>query len=322
MHIPSAVFVIATATIAAPAGASAAVICNYDEDAKTATVTMEANFDEAIIQRSEDAITVNGTACGDATVMNTDTVLVEDLGGSAVFTFVTISLSGGPFAPGFEDEAGDSDEIEFQVDHGAVQAPEGITVMGSAGGDTITVGANVGDPLPVAINLDASEVDGIDADVTTDSPNVGLRGSGGSDSLDAGGGAGTGETLTGAILQLSGGAGPDLLLGVGGSALFGDGGNDELRTIASCFMNGGPGGDLLVGAGGNDEFVGGGGDDIAVGGGGKDVLRGKGGHDQLKGRKGNDQLFGHKGNDLLVGGPGTDSCVGGPGNDRLRSCET
>jgi len=101
--------------------------------------------------------------------------------------------------------------------------------------------------------------------------------------------------------RISGGEGPDLLLGLGGR-----------DTLAAAGGN-----DLVCGGSGSDLIYGGDGDDVMLGGAGKDVLRGGLGHDVLRGGIGNDRLFGGAGDDILRGGPGADLFAAAPGADTL-----
>ncbi|MDO9706769.1 calcium-binding protein [Paracraurococcus lichenis] len=110
-------------------------------------------------------------------------------------------------------------------------------------------------------------------------------------------------------ITLTGGDGPDVLLGKA---------NDDR-------LDGGRGNDLLLGHGGNDFLTGGpespyGPDgkivdlpdnDTLLGGAGRDTLAGGIGNDYLSGGSGDDSLSGGWGNDTLLGGAGNDTLVGG-----------
>jgi RTX calcium-binding nonapeptide repeat (4 copies) len=78
-------------------------------------------------------------------------------------------------------------------------------------------------------------------------------------------------------------------------------------TNGSDVRTGSLGKDVIAGLGGNDTLSGIAGNDVICGGGGKDLL---------KGGKGNDRLFGQKGKDTLKGGPGNDLLKGGKGKDK------
>ncbi len=119
--------------------------------------------------------------------------------------------------------------------------------------------------------------------------------------------------------RLRGGAGDDLLEGGGGrDRLRGSGGNDVLEGgEGRDRLRGGPGDDILRGGPGNDRLRGGDGSDVLLGGPGKDRLRGGAGDDLLEGGGGRDRLRGGGGNDVLAGGEGRDRLRGGPGDDIL-----
>jgi Ca2+-binding RTX toxin-like protein len=175
---------------------------------------------------------------------------------------VGVSLEGGPFEPGFTDEPGDSDEIEFVVGSDLIPLDGSqlrLVVQGTSGPDHLVSGFE-------GVNLNPDETDGVDPDVST--REAALEGGGGADLLE-GGGFGTGDTVYG--LGLDGGEGEDELRGGrGGDQLRGGPGADRLH--------GGDGGDGLWGGPGNDELTGGegsqdGGDGLA-GGPGTDTLDG------------------------------------------------
>jgi acid phosphatase type 7 len=86
-------------------------------------------------------------------------------------------------------------------------------------------------------------------------------------------------------------------------------------------LDGGAGSDVVCGLGGRDVIRGGDGDDVIVGGGGKDRLIGGRGNDRLYGNARRDILRGQSGNDRLVGGKGPDRIYGNAGNDKLRSVD-
>ncbi|WP_309293198.1 putative Ig domain-containing protein [Azonexus sp.] len=131
-------------------------------------------------------------------------------------------------------------------------------------------------------------------------------------------------------IQLTGGAGDDLLLGgAGNDTLFGMGGNDTLlggdgddylagdaavSDLAGQFH----GNDLLEGGAGSDTLYGGGGNDTLLGGDGNDLLAGDASSSDLPGEfHGDDYLDGGAGNDTLFGGGGNDTLIGGDGDDHL-----
>lgn len=120
-------------------------------------------------------------------------------------------------------------------------------------------------------------------------------------------------------LNLTGGAGDDLLIGgTGNDTLNGAGGDDRLfGGDGDDLLTGSNGNDTLYGGAGNDRLLGNNGDDLLVGDAGDDQLWGGDGHDTLYGGAGSDTLHGGNGNDLLFGGDGDDLLVGGAGADTM-----
>ncbi|WP_291302705.1 VWA domain-containing protein, partial [Desulfovibrio sp. MES5] len=83
----------------------------------------------------------------------------------------------------------------------------------------------------------------------------------------------------------------------------------ESATDGNDWLYGGAGDDVLFGMGGNDHLYGGAGDDLLFGGSGNDHLYGGAGNDWLFGGSGNDYLDGGEGSDHLYGGSGNDIIV-------------
>ena len=100
-------------------------------------------------------------------------------------------------------------------------------------------------------------------------------------------------------------------LSLSGNAHVGNG-NDLANRII-----GGAGNDVLHGMGGDDLIQGNAGDDTIFGDAGNDALRGDGGADTIWGGIGNDILAGGEGADTLNGGAGNDVLEGGAGNDKM-----
>lgn len=292
--IGSAAISLGLAWLTAPSAVAQAT-CSFDLVTGTVEVTLVGSA-AATISRQGDAIAVDGTPCGAATVANTDTV---DVAGSGVGQEddLTIDLSGGAFAPGKEGDEGDGGdpEIEFTID-----LPGGgvVRVVGTAGADALTLGS-------AGANLNAGEPVG-DADVTLSGPaSWELRGAQGPDELRLSGGQGTGGPASGAAAF--GGTGQDLLLaGAGGGTLDGGGGTDTASFARASAVRadlsegrakqaGLPADDLanvenLVGSPGSDMLIGDGADNRLEGGGGRDRLDGRKGDDVLKGGRGRDTL--------------------------------
>ena len=180
------------------------------------------------------------------------------------------SLSGGDGADSLE--GGDGDD----------------TLEGGAGADTLAGGRGM---------------DFVDYSASNAAVNVNLR------TWTATGGHATGDVLSG-VDGVIGSAFDDTIIGF----------DDELLTGNDIYINafyGGAGNDILEGMGGSDLLFGGADNDILLGGDGNDTLSGDEGDDLLLGDAGNDSLSGGDGNDALFGGVGNDSLDGGAGDDLL-----
>ena len=118
---------------------------------------------------------------------------------------------------------------------------------------------------------------------------------------------------------LKGGVGDDFLDGGEGSDIaFGEIGNDFLAGgVGKDYLKGGVGDDFLDGGEGNDKVYGDADNDFLFGGAGNDHLNGGDGEDTLDGGEGNDYLNGGAGDDVLFGGAGDDELIGGSGIDSL-----
>lgn len=90
-------------------------------------------------------------------------------------------------------------------------------------------------------------------------------------------------------------------------------------TPAVLEFTGGGGPDYVQGGDAADTIDGGGGDDDLFGGGGADKITGGEGNDSIDGEDGADSVGGGPGNDDVTGGPDPDSIIGGPGVDIIDS---
>lgn len=240
------------------------------------------------LERSGDAITFDGSPCGDATVTNTDTINVA---APDVDTFegLTVSLAGGQFAPGKTAEADGTDEIEINT---ALSTDEPLVVVGTSGPDTITMrgyGADlisgapsefeityplaaakksvVGDSGDDFIRMDnvyESEVHGGQGEDTIEAANFAAS------NYDGGADADTIRYLAASLLTVHATASGAATVDLGG------GGVDTLSDMETIV--GSPGNDTFYGSPGNDSFDGGGaflpsgGGDHVEGGDGIDVM--------------------------------------------------
>lgn len=292
LRLVAVVALVTAAVVAVGTGpAVAQATCGFDEPTGVVTITLAANLPATVV-RSGDTITLDGQACGTATVANTDQILVSGAGAGAEEDF-TIDLSGGAFAPGKTAETDPDGEIEFQVTLGDAAT---LLIAGGTGNDAITAGV-------AGVNTNAAEATD-DPDVTiTGSPTVSLSGRDGADTLSIAGGDGTGEGVTEAVVD--GGAGDDTLIGrLGGSTLTGGDGVDTLDysgadTITANLSTGvvQPGVGLVDFVGSSENVIGTSGDDAITGDGAANSLLGGDGDDVLDGGKGDDELDGGNGTD-------------------------
>jgi len=144
-------------------------------------------------------------------------------------------------------------------------------------------------------------------------------GDAGDDILDTGYAmwGGDGDDVLRDGVDMYGGSGNDTLMAWhGGSAMQGEGGDDDLAgSDQSDWLAGGEGEDVIEAAGGSDFIWGNEGADLALGGAGHDQLQGGAGEDELHGAQGDDFILGQEDNDTLSGGAGLDYLLGGAGND-------
>jgi len=276
--------------------ASAGTACSFDQPSATATVTMGSD-ETATLVRNGNAIELDGSQCGTATVKNADTIAASGTGPSDV---LVIDLSGGPFAPGKTDESGGGDpEIEFDVDLGSGTPAGSLEVVGSADADTIVLGAN-------GINLNADEAVG-DVDVTTTNTFTFKVDAGSGDDVVSGeGGAGTGGRFEFGVTIL-GRTGNDRLSGSAGTdTLDGGRGKDTVDYSAegAIAVSGLPGGSVTTQDGADtlasiENVIGSPQDDIIIGSGVVNELRGGAGDDTIAGLEGADELYGGPGRDTV-----------------------
>lgn len=214
---------------------------------------------EVVISRNRGGtILIDGTSCSGGTVTNIDYIRVN---GDSADQIVKIDMANGTFAPGFTNEVGSSDELEFYFYLGAGNS--GAKIFAGAADDNIRLGYTTTTVGAVPrINLNAGETTGIDADIYVVSPTFGMFASGstGADTISAAGGAGTGDPWINTGMKISGGNGADTLTGgPGPDSMIGGPGTDVL--------NGAQGADSLEvddGVSGNDTINGGQGVDFCT----------------------------------------------------------
>jgi Ca2+-binding RTX toxin-like protein len=285
--LPAALALAAALFASAPAQAAV----NTSFSGGTLTITMSASGDVATVKVGNAAgtggkeILVNGVVQDTnlRTTAKVDSISFQDNSGNGNTTAV-IDLTGGDFAPGQNNEAGTSDEIEFFAALGA--GTDDLIIRGADGGDRIVMGS-------AGINLNPEERDdpatgGVDADIVASS-------------------------LTNVeVVKYEGGSGVDIVSAAGGPAEVGT----TPFTIA-LRLEGNGGDDELTGGNGGDTVSGGDGEDKLLGGSGDDTISGGTGNDRLEGQNGNDQLDGQAGDDTHSGGDGNDTVQNSLGNDLI-----
>ncbi len=210
-----------------------------------------------------------------------------------------------------------------------------LDIVGTAGGDTVTLGTlTVGGVSYVAVNGQVADSGVRPSDITTIVADL----KDGNDTFDLStldlvaysgltdgsitiyGGAGD-DSLTGSPLGdiLYGEAGDDTMAGGAGDDYLsgGDGNDAPSGGTGSDTVFGDAGDDTVLGEADNDFVFGGDGQDYVGGGTGDDYLHGDAGDDEVHGAIGKDHVYGDSGADALYGGSGNDSLYGGLGNDLL-----
>jgi hypothetical protein len=231
------VVVLTGAVTAQVAGGRAADVptCAYDGGTHSVSVGV-ARVGSTNLLRVGNAITVNGVACGGATVTNTDTITLH-ANKKQTDDNVSIDLRGGYFAPGATPEASGTSEIEIVSDLGG-DGGDTIIVYGSDGPDTLVAGSS-----GAALNGDG------DADVIPVGPTPRWRmfGGGGNDVVRRDGGFGTGTPVT-RDGEARGDDGDDLVVGGPGKDRLTDG-------LGSDVVQGGGSGDVITLNGGGHDVV-------------------------------------------------------------------
>ncbi len=253
-----AMVAVVAALVAIPSPAAAAgVTCSYKGTTHQVTVTISgASFTAYLARDVSGHITVGGVWCANvATVTNTDTIVVN---GDANAQNITVNIGNGGFQPGFTDEAGNSDEIEFTIDAGG--GTETLAIFGTEAVDRIDLGQNTTQLGVVRrINLNAGEGTGDSDMAVTNVESITVYGAGSGDIIRGRGKAGTGPDPINLPLTIFAGPGNDKIKG--GEAtdhIVGDFGMDTIYGFGgadSIDMDDGVGGDVGYGGTGVDTVV-------------------------------------------------------------------
>jgi len=249
----------AAATIALPSSVLAGdpAVCNFSLATHTVTVDLRFDVGANLTRDVAGHILLNDNWCSSsATVTNTDSIVVNGDDGDSQAIYIGLANKG--FKPGFTNEPGKSDEIEFTINLGG-GTDDHVFIEGGNAADKIDLGqkTNIFGIVRQA-NLNAGEKVG-DADVSmVKVEHITVVGGGGNDVIRARGKAGTGPDPVTLPLNIYGGNGADTLKGGDGpDSLYGNAGVDHLWGYG--------GGDNLdmAGDGSNDVGYGGAGLDSA-----------------------------------------------------------
>jgi RTX calcium-binding nonapeptide repeat (4 copies) len=237
---------------------AASVTCDYESSNHRVTVQMTGNIGTIVTRTATDHINVAAQWCdGKATVENTDLIVVSGDGSTQT---LILNMKNGGLRPGWTNETGTSDEIEFSVSLGGSVSDE-VVIQGTEGDDIIHLGRLVTQFGTFRIaNLNAGEQTGVDGDVfMLDVEYASVFGYDGWDSIHGDGGYGTGVDYDRRI-TIFGGNGDDVLhggtatdiiyAGEGRDQVYGSLGGDYIDTqdggISNDLANGGPGTDTCV----------------------------------------------------------------------------
>jgi hypothetical protein len=218
---------VVAAISAIPSPVAAATVCNYTASTHEVDVGLVGSVIVTISRDGAGHIKVNNTWCdGAATVTNTRHITVNGGLGSQS---LTIDLANNGFKPGFGNEPGKSDEIEFSINLGADH--DALSFMGTGKADKIDLGQNNAVLVPVRrINLNSGESTGVDADVTASGMDIFVvQGKGGNDVIRGRGLRGTGPDPITIAMRVQAGNGDDIVKGGdSGDELHGDYGKDQV----------------------------------------------------------------------------------------------
>ena len=289
--------------LAAPDVAQASVPTSCSFDAGTATITaVVGSGDSATLIRNGSAIEFGGSACGAATVTNTDQINIG-LPDQTTTESLTISMANGAFSPGKTPEGDGSDEIEIAIT-GLLAADEQLTFVGTSGDDTIVVDFTGTDLLPG----------------TTGEQEVAYPGASNTKEVDAGAGADTVQIRSAYSSVVHAGDGDDSIMpGCYADSSYDGGAGTDTMDYSACSVAFGitvhalgagsatakrdPGGTQ-----GTDDLSG---IEEIIGSGSSDTFYGSVGPDHFVGGYGNDWFLPWGGDDVIDGGAGFDTLTTG-----------
>jgi hypothetical protein len=229
------------AAVAVPAAANAATTCTYDASRREATIFDDSKGALRIVRSGQFIAFGDGSSsslgsCAGptafASVTNTDTIFVKGTSTRAVDDGFVIDQSNGVLGPGATPESDGNSEIEVKIQQQGPGAsvPAHLTVVGTAGADTIAVDSN-----SYALGADSDLVDGniFGLDNRAAATQIDVIGAAGNDFITGRGGfPGSFPPPAKIPLYLEGGAGNDTLVdGLGRDTLRGLSNDDTLFSV-------------------------------------------------------------------------------------------
>jgi Ca2+-binding RTX toxin-like protein len=318
-----------------------AATCSMNPTTHVATVDLTGTISATlgIAQNTTGDLVVGGAVCGKAGPVNgaqtVERVIIDPANCCEVVLF---SFINGPLGPGWTDEAGDSDEIEFEVT--SLAGLRSVGVFATNGNDTLTAGARFLQMEGVFVQtlnmngqLDASPDEDVRIRGVPDE--ISFNGRLGDDSLSANGNGTIGSRASFADVTFADGGGSDTIVGGPGDDLQSA---DSVPDPADSFV-GGEGSDTLAmgsrsasmsispnglpddgagcpGPGCEGDNIGSDVEKIFTGSGNDTITAGPG-DQELRAGAGTNMINAGPGNDLLAAGAGNDVFNGGSGFDTV-----
>jgi len=256
----SVAILVAAMTMAIPSPVAAgfgSASCDYNATNHKVTISIVDSLQADISRDEAGRIRLEGAWCDNlASVTNTDEIVVT---GDSGAQSVHLDLANKGFRPGFTNEPGKSDEIEFFISLGA--GSDSISIMGSGSSDKIDIGqVTTQFFVQYHINLNSRESTGVDTDINLlDVEGFSVNGMGGNDRIRATGKAQTGPEPLGLTVGIQGGEGDDLIKGgAGADIIFADGGVDVVYGKGgndTIYLTDATPGDIAYGGPGTDTCV-------------------------------------------------------------------
>jgi hypothetical protein len=230
--------------------------CSYDPGTHVMTIEIPGAETSAFVARAgDDKLLFNADHCvsSGGTPASVTNVRLIRVRGAVNDQALIVDLRGGAFEPGYGDEPGASDEIEWDVSLGTGLGT--VHVIANDAGSRVRLGSRNGE---AQVNLNADEGTGIDADLTIpDATQLSFAGGIGNDVASGQGGKGTGQPVDVGLYLEDNQGGDDVLIG-------GDRGDDivDYESADLDRLRGGAGRDYMYSVDGDpDTMTGNRGDD-------------------------------------------------------------